>query len=266
MASPINSVKLEAMTRDWAPYIQTKGNSNGPPLLLTCEHATYNLPPQCTNRAFNCQWLREHHGWDPGAAELLMDLAGALGVPTVRTNFTRLYIDANRPLDHPGLIRCQIDGQAFECNVDLSEEERQERLAVHEAYHSAVSKSCETLMKRHPRFLLLGVHSFTPVLGDSDRRHIDVGILHDEANENWAHKLAEGIKKADLNCSLNEPYSGMEGLVYAAARHGRKFQVPYLVVEVRSDLIVSESISRVRIRRALQTAFQPVFDHLEGSP
>ncbi|MDF1661268.1 MAG: N-formylglutamate amidohydrolase [Planctomycetota bacterium] len=254
------------MTEDWHPYIQTMGDSDSPPLLLTCEHATYNLPPECVGQGFESQWLREHHGWDPGAAGLLIDLASVLGVPTVRTNFTRLYIDANRPPDHPGLIRCRIDGQEYSCNMDLSEDEKRERLAVHEAYHNAVAESCAAFQRRHNRFMLIGIHSFTPVLGACDRRHLDVGILHDEHNEDWAQELSDGIRRNGLSCVLNEPYSGMDGLVYAAARHGRKYGIPYLVIEVRNDLIAPDSIDRVRVRRSLIAAIKPLFDKLSELP
>jgi predicted N-formylglutamate amidohydrolase len=254
------------MTKDWIPYIQTAGDPQSPPLLLTCEHATYALPPECVGRGFECQWLEEHHGWDPGAAGLLIDLASVLGVPTVRSNFTRLYIDANRPPDHPGLIRCQIEGQIFACNTNLSDSEKAERLAVHEAYHIAVAQSCEKLQARHKRFMLVGVHSFTAVLGSSDRRHIDVGILFDESNKEWAQQLSDNILRSGLNCSLNEPYSGYDGLVYAAARHGQNFNVPYLVIEIRNDLIAPDSIDRVRIRRSLIAAFEPIFRSLVEQP
>jgi predicted N-formylglutamate amidohydrolase len=54
---------------------------------------------------------------------------------------------------------------------------------------------------------------------------------------------------------LNAPYSGKDGLIYAAKRHGSAHQIVYLEIEVRQDLIGSpESAGAIaeRIARALE--------------
>jgi predicted N-formylglutamate amidohydrolase len=87
---------------------------------------------------------------------------------------------------------------------------------------------------------------------------MEVGVLYD-AHEAHAHALAARLETEGFAVAHNEPYSGHAGLTYAASRHGRAHGVPYLELEVRSDLIASAGrVAEVatRIARALD-AYAP---------
>ena len=83
--------------------------------------------------------------------------------------------------------------------------------------------------------LRCAIHSFTPVyLGQS--RPMEVGVLFDAYHE-AAWRLEGALAEAGFATALNAPYSGMDGLIYSARRHGRAHGLVYLELEVRQDLI-----------------------------
>lgn len=244
------------MNPEWRAYRTRTGQPGGAPLLLTCEHASFAWPPGADSAGIEDRWLRDHYGWDPGAEALLLRLASPLGAPSVCATFSRLFVDANRSPQQPSYVRSQIEGVTLRCNWDLSDAAMQARHAVHEAYHEAVARAAEAMLENHERFLILGMHSFTPQLENECRRHLEIGVLHDEENAAIAGRLAEAIEAQGLRCCLNQPYSGLGGLVYAAARHGRPRRQPYLVLEARNDLIHESGPEQDRIGAALLGALR----------
>lgn len=248
----------------YRPFQSDPGAEDSAPVLLTCEHASYAIPPGYGGLGHDPRWLRDHFGWDPGAAGLQTELAHRLRAPWVRSCFSRLFIDANRPPEHPFCIREAIEGDDLPGNHKLSDEERARRLEHHAAYHQAIAEACQAFLLRRKRFQLLSLHSFTPVLGALDRRDIDVGILHDEANTADAERLRDALVELGQRCRLNEPYSGMDGLCYAVATPGQRFRQPYLLLEVRSDLLLSAA-QRRRMAETLEKALAPLLHDLRAS-
>src|SRR5687767_3551561 len=81
-------------------------------LLLSCEHASQTMP-HARDWHDDDRWLLgTHWAYDIGAAELTRELARATGAPAVLAAFTRLFVDPNRPLDSPTLIREHAEGRA----------------------------------------------------------------------------------------------------------------------------------------------------------
>lgn len=247
--------------RDWQPVVVSEGDAEGAPILLSCEHARNALPPGVDRESFVPELIDDHFGWDPGAEQLVEDLADVLGAPTVRANFSRLYIDANRPLDSTALIRNHAEGRPIPANQDLEPSRREQRIDAWRAYHGALGQACETFRWQRGRFLLLSVHTFTPTFRD-ELRDYGLGILHDEHHADAAEAIRDGLLATGFDCRLNEPYSGMDGFIDSAGRHGRAVDVPYLLLEVRSDLLVGGSFERVRVRRALLSALGPYLSDL----
>ena len=52
------------------------------------------------------------------------------------------------------------------------------------------------------------------------------------------------MEEDGFRTALNEPYSGREGMIFAAHRHGENYGVLYLELELRQDLI--DSLPRAR--------------------
>ena len=223
-----------------------------------CEHATRRLPEWEPNTA-DLALLEEHWGWDIGAADLTRDLTSRTRSCGVLTRFSRLVCDPNRHPDEASFVVEEIDGHRLSFNLGIDARERARRQAVYfDPYHDAIDR---TLRERraHGRALsLCSIHSFTPVYRGCVR-DVEVGVLFD-AHDAHAEELAAALSEQGFTTALNEPYSGKDGLIYAARRHGRAHDVTYLELEIRQDLIATpESASEVgrRIAAALAHCASP---------
>lgn len=86
------------------------------------------------------------------------------------------------------------------------------------------------------------------------KRDFDIGVLFD-AHVPLASALGEALVGVGFRVEYNEPYSGYEGLIYSAARHGRTHDVPYLELEINNLLLrEARGVRRTaqRIVRALR--------------
>jgi len=77
---------------------------------------------------------------------------------------------------------------------------------------------------------------------------MELGILFDDYGA-VAERLKENFEEAGFATALNEPYSGREGLMFAAAQHGLAHGVIYLELEIRQDLIDTTQKARLLARR-----------------
>lgn len=217
-------------------------------LVVTCEHAANRVPPPLTTTESDRRWLETHWGWDIGAQELARELVRTKDCLLVLTAFSRLICDANRPPDHPNLIRTEIDGEPLSFNQNLDQAEVQRRLSLYyEPYHAAIDRCLGERLSRGGDVVLLSIHSFTPHFRD-EVRDMEIGVLFDDF-EAVAARLAGNFEKAGFVTALNAPYSGREGLMFAAARHGIAHGVIYLELEIRQDLIDTAQKARLVARR-----------------
>jgi len=65
---------------------------------------------------------------------------------------------------------------------------------------------------------------------------MDVGVLFDPF-EAVARRFAERIESEGFRVALNQPYSGRNGLMYSAHRHGIAHGVLHLELEINQALI-----------------------------
>jgi predicted N-formylglutamate amidohydrolase len=222
--------------------------------VITCEHASNEVPPPLAVSASDRGFLRSHWGWDIGAEEVAREVADRTGAMAVFARFSRLVCDLNRPPEHPTWILTEIDGRPISFNRDLDLRERERRRRVcHRAYHGAVdgvlARCCDGAPSKP---LLLSVHSFTPELYGEIRR-MEIGVLFSD-HEDLARRMAELLAAEGFRTALNEPYSGLDGLAYAAQVHGRAHAVPFLELEIRQDLIATAEEAKAiaaRVSRAL---------------
>src|SRR5262249_55409382 len=82
---------------------------------------------------------------------------------------------------------------------------------------------------------LLSVHSFTPHLNGRERR-FDVGVLFDVFAAE-SEQVGNGLAAQGLRVRYNEPYSGLDGLIFSARTHGARHGLPYLELEVSNRLL-----------------------------
>lgn len=219
-------------------------------LLFSCEHGSARVPAPWRPRPADRRLLESHWGYDIGARHLSLRLAHYAQSCAVISRFSRLLIDPNRAPTEPSLILkdCGGEGQPrFNQAPDL--QARLERF--HHPFHQALDA---TLRQQRPR-LLLSIHSFTPCYRGQNR-HQEAGVLFDRYDDLALAWLA-ALKKEGLDAYENEPWSGKDGLIYSAKRHGEAHAIPYLELEIRQDLIRSQRRAwamAARVWRAIQAA------------
>jgi predicted N-formylglutamate amidohydrolase len=206
-------------------------------LVLTCEHASNALPPWLNKAEGDSEWLQSHWGWDIGAADLTRALAQLTGADAILSRFSRLVCDPNRSPRDPTWIRHAVEGHHLGFNHQMASDERQRREQVlHQPYHQAIDRLLTDHDHRHAGgFLLLSVHSFTAnYMGE--QRALEAGVLFDD-RPTLAVAFMNALRLQGLDTRLNEPYSGLAGMIHAVSRHGGQHGVRYLELEVRNDLI-----------------------------
>ncbi len=241
---------MQALIDDAVEILEGRGG-----LLLSCEHASNRIPDPVTLSEADQPWLDTHWAWDPGAPTVLRHLVRRCDATAVLARFSRLLCDANRSIDDPTWIVGNIEGHDLSFNRRVPAEERRRRQDHYYApYHSALDVAANLVAERATP-LLLSIHSFTPVyLGQ--RRSMELGILFDD-HEELAEAFSSSLTEQGFSVAMNEPYSGREGRMYSATRHGSGNGLPYLELELRQDLGETEAEwARVadRVLNALRAA------------
>jgi predicted N-formylglutamate amidohydrolase len=216
----------------------------GARLVLTCEHASPAVPSEYRNLGLGAAQLRDHIGWDIGAATVTEELSRQLSAPAVLSAASRLLVDCNRDVADADLMPHASHGVAIPGNGRIEAGDRDERLRrFYEPYHTAV----DATVAARPDALLLSVHSFTPEL-NGRHRPFDVGVLFD-AYDDLAGVLAAGATAAGFAVRMNEPYSGLDGLIFSARSHGRRHATRYLELEINNRLLRRDDEARAVARR-----------------
>ena len=220
------------------------------PLVVTCEHASNRLPDEFEASDSDRAWLDTHWGWDPGAGAVTRALIEHKHCVAILSRFSRLICDPNRHVEESDWILPEVKGQAISFNQKLSEKERTRRRArYHEPFHDEIDACLEERLERSGDVLLLSVHSFTPVFGD-EVRPMEMGVLFDRFDR-VANRFALHLREQGFVTALNEPYSGKDGAIYSAGRHGCRHGVIYLELEIRQDIIASPAqVADVALRLA----------------
>lgn len=208
-------------------------------LVLTCEHASAALPPEYADLGLTPELVTDHIGWDVGAAAVTEALSDRLAAPAVLSAASRLLVDCNRDLTDHDLMPAESHGVPVPGNAVIDAGERQARLArFYHPYHEAADR----VLAMCPAAMLLSVHSFTPALNGSERP-FDVGVLFDDFDD-LAHHLAERLSAAGFTVRMNEPYSGLAGLIFSARAHGRRHARRYLELELNNALLRTDAAAR----------------------
>lgn len=225
------------------------------PVVICCEHASNDLhrPWGPDERLRDTHWA-----WDPGAAAMARDLARAFGSRGVLARFSRLLVDANRPLYSGTLFRDDADGMV-QLNHELPDAERLERIRRWwTPYHDALDEVCAAA----PAQILLSIHSFTRDYQDHPPREVEVGVLF-ENDERMAARIREGIaRRTRREVRLNEPYSGKGGMMYSCYSHARNNGLYAIELELRQDLLADRAIHD----QLLAAIVEAVPEALAGGP
>lgn len=196
--------------------------------LFSCEHGGNAVPPAVAHLfEGRRELLDSHRGFDLGALETGQILAEATGAPFFAATTTRILVDLNRSVGHPGLFS-KITGE-------LPPAERSAILAEHYHPHrEAVAAAVAERLAAGATVVHVASHSFTPRL-HGVTRHCDVGFLYDPRRKAektfclaWMRELA--CLDRELLLRRNYPYRGVaDGLVTAFRK---RFGERYVGVEL----------------------------------
>ena len=213
---------------------------NAPALMITCEHAS-NAVPGFVVRAFKAAGLagipedvlRTHRGYDIGALKAFRKLVRAMRPDfSLAGTFSRLVADLNRSDTNRSFFSDYTRG--------LPDSAKERIHAMWLAHRDKVEEFVAGRIKGRDKALSvvhLGIHSFTPVLGNVVR-NADVGILYDPAREaecRIADTLIREIKARapELRIRRNYPYRGTSDGLTTALR--QKFGEAYAGIEIEMN-------------------------------
>ena len=205
------------------------------PVLLMCEHATNRLPSASKVRPVDRGLLDSHWGWDIGAWKLTRELARRLRATAIGGRWSRLLIDLNRRVDDRTLIRRKAGRRVLPWNDGIEAATVEQRVLIyHTPYHVEVDRLILKRLVRGVRPVLLAVHSFTPRF-QGGSRPFQIGILY-EHHRTLAQRIARALRRSGLSVRYNQPYSGMQGMMYSVDRHGSHHRLPCLEIEVNQKM------------------------------
>jgi predicted N-formylglutamate amidohydrolase len=123
---------------------------NKPSIVLSCEHASNQVPLRYRSAINDDDVLASIEGWDIGALDIALAISEAIDAPCFAHNTTRLLVDVDRSLANPWLFSTYT--------VDLGDEDKQQILdKYYFPYRLRVENSIASLSKP---VLHLSIHTF----------------------------------------------------------------------------------------------------------
>ncbi len=211
-------------------------------MVLVCEHAANAIPPEYGQLGLGPADLARHIAWDVGAGALTRALSARLDATAILGVVSRLVIDVNRFPWHPTFVPPESDGSVIAGNVGVEPEEKDLRAARwFTPFHERVAAEVDARVASDRRPVVVGIHSFTPVLGVVEREW-HVGVL-------YARERGLGQAVLDALRPLvpgpvgdNQPYRiESDGTDYTVPVHGDDRGVPAIAFEVRNDLLADHA-------------------------
>ena len=231
---------------DPPPFHMRPGRADSP-VAFVCDHASCALSARLGDLGISEAELRDHIGWDPGAAAVADLLAARFDAPAVRSGYSRLVIDCNRDPEDPTSILEESDGVAVPGNRGLDAAARAWRRDVLlEPYHAAIEDMLDGCLALRA---FVSVHSFTPQLAGGEPRPWHVGVFWNESEALARPFMAALAAEAGVVVGDNLPYSGRSRRGYTTRRHAEPRGIPHIGLETRNDLIRDDAGAALWARR-----------------
>lgn len=203
-------------------------------IVAVCDHAS-NRVPEGIELGVSAATLETHIAWDIGAGGVCERLARRHHIPAFLCDISRLVIDMHREEDHENLIQTSSDGVLIPGNIGANREARLDD--YYRPYHAALEKWLDIMEPG----LILAIHSFTPKL-ESDpavERPWEIGLFYNEDDRAAQHAMRL-FRELGVTVGDNQPYSGRV-LNATMNRHAEAKGRPYCSIEIRNDLIATET-------------------------
>ena len=189
-------------------------------LVLSCEHASWTLPPG-VDLGVAVSELQSQAGWDHGAFDIASRLSESVGLPVHAGAFSRMFVDLNRAADHADVIPSVCYGAPVPGNAHLSAGDRAARLETfHAPYWDAVRRDVTARVLDRGSVLHFSSHSFDPAL-DPAQRTYEIGVLYDPGHAleaQLAERLMFQLRGAGLDVRANQPYHGLGPAICTSLR------------------------------------------------
>lgn len=212
-------------------------------IVLVCEHASHQIPPELADLGLDAEAQRSHIAWDPGAFSVAQVMSEKLDAVLVASNVSRLVYDCNRPPDASDAMPVQSETYHVPGNVGLTEDAKAARVR---RYYAPFRDALSAEVKRRKDPVLVTIHSFTPVYR-TEKRDVEVGILHDQ-DARLADAMLDCADQYDVR--RNTPYGPEDGVTHTLKEHGQKHGYLNVMIEVRNDLIADRA-SQVSMAKTL---------------
>jgi len=242
-----------------APFVAVNPRGTGR-AVLACDHASAYIPRRLGSLGLEPKDRMRHITWDIGAAEVARRLSRHLDAPLFLAGYSRLVVDCNRPLRVTDIFAERSEDTAIPGNIGISAEEKAERASTfYWPYHDALHGFIDSRFKAGAVPVLICVHSFTPVYRGIPRRwHVGV---HYRLDSRLAMLALEGLHSDhELIVGENEPYEVTLDEDYTVPVHAERRGLPYVLFEIRQDLISSETGVEAWADR-LAAVLAPALDH-----
>ena len=207
--------------------------------LICAEHAGVRVPSSLGSLGLSPAELHRHIGWDIGIEKTARLVHRHLGLPVLLGRYSRLVVDLNRPVHSSECIIEESDGTPIPGNLNLSPEDRAERIAD---YYLPFHQILNALIAKHRPSAILSLHSFTPKLRRDGRpRRWHCGVLYDREvgrEASLGRACLTYLKAIDgLIVGDNQPYRVEHDGDESVPLHGKLKGVPTVLLEIRNDLI-----------------------------
>ena len=222
-----------------ASHLELFNPDGAAPILLLCDHAGRQVPPELAQLGLSDEALAQHIGWDIGAAEVTRDLARRLDAPALLNHCSRLVIDPNRRPGTATSIPEISDGCVVPGNQGLDPAARLDRVRRYFLpYHRAVARRIAAFRRAGRVPAVIAMHSFTPRMNGLDRPW-QVGVLWRGDRRLAAPVLAALEARGDLVVGDNQPYSGLRDFGFTVQFHAQRTRLPHIMFELRQDEIAT---------------------------
>ena len=212
--------------------------------LLLADHAGAALPQSLDRLGLGEVPLERHIAFDIGSRVVTERLSELLDAPALIHGYSRLLIDPNRELDDPTSICVISDGVVVPGNRGLTSAQATARaMAFHHPYHNAIDSEIDRLTARGGPPAIISVHTFTRILRGAERPW-HVGILWDDDGRIPEPLIAALRRDPSLVVGDNEPYSGRNRHGYTVETHAYPRGLPNVLIEIRQDLVATDSDAR----------------------
>lgn len=205
-------------------------------VLLVCEHASQNIPPEFNNLGLSKKAQQSHAAWDPGALAVGTHMADILDAKFVVSNISRLVYDCNRPPEAIGAMAPKSEIFDIPGNLALDDIARKDR--TDRFYRPFQNLLSSTITAADIPPIIVTIHSFTPVYQGVERE-VEIGILHDCDTKIADSILAIAGRYTSLNVQRNQPYGPQDGVTHTLQIHGINNGLRNVMIEIRNDLITT---------------------------